>query len=559
MPTLRLALAQLNVTVGDLPGNAEKVAQAMRRANAWRADLLLVPELAVTGYPPEDLLLKPGFVQENLRALAALPALTRGLVAVVGVVDRDRQGRLYNAMALLSGGRHLATYHKRYLPNYGVFDEPRYFTPGSGLMMLEMRGIRIGLTICEDLWEPLPARQLATAGCRLVVNISASPYQAGKGRARQALFAARAKANRMAVAYCNLVGGQDELVFDGASMILDAQGKLVASGAQFTEDLVLADLDLSASEPSRARIDTVRIHLAPQDRPLIPATRRAMLGSVEEVYRALVLGTRDYVRKNGFETVVLGLSGGIDSALTACIGVDALGPEHVVGMMLPSRYSSRGTQQDATQLAKRLGIRHDALSIEPCFRAYLGTLERMFAGCGWDVTEQNLQARIRGNLLMALSNKFGWLVLTTGNKSELATGYCTLYGDMAGGFAVIRDVPKTLVYQLARWRNQNGHPIPESVFRRAPTAELAPNQTDQDSLPPYEVLDPILKAYVEEDRSLQEILQANRFAPKLITRTIQMVDRSEYKRRQAPPGVKITPKAFGKDRRMPITNRYHQS
>ncbi|MBI4323499.1 MAG: NAD+ synthase [Candidatus Omnitrophica bacterium] len=560
MPTLRVALAQLNLTVGDLEANGLRIAEAIVHAKAWRADLVVVPELAVTGYPPEDLLLKPAFVQANLQALARLPALTQGLTALVGFVDRDRQGRLFNAAAVLAGGRHVATYHKQRLPNYGVFDEPRYFTPGASPLVLSLQGVRVGLTICEDLWQEAPARVVAAAGCRLLVNLSASPYHAGKLAARQALCALRAKTHRLAVAYCNLVGGQDELVFDGASLILEASGRLVARGAQFHEDLVLADLELPAA-PGRRREASVRVGLVSCPRAPLRPIRRQALEPLREIYEALVVGTRDYVRKNGFETVVLGLSGGIDSSLTACLAVDALGREHVVGVVMPSRFSSRQTQGDARRLARALGIRCEELSIEPWFTAALQTLQRLFAGRPADVTEQNLQARIRGTLLMALSNKFGWLVLTTGNKSEMATGYCTLYGDMAGGFAVIKDVPKTLVYQLARWRNRQGAPgpIPETVFRRPPTAELAPNQTDRDALPPYEALDPILKAYVEEDRSLWEILRRNRFNPKTVRGVIQMVDRSEYKRRQGPPGVKITPKAFGKDRRMPITNRYRQS
>ena len=559
MPTLRVALAQLNLTVGDLEANRRRIAEAIVRAKAWRADLVVMPELAITGYPPEDLLLKPAFVQANLQALARLPAFTKGLVALVGFVDRDRHGRLFNAAAVLAGGRHVATYHKQCLPNYGVFDEQRYFTPGATPLVLSLQGVRVGLTICEDLWQEAPARVVAKAGCRLLVNLSASPYHAGKLAARQALCALRAKTHRLAVAYCNLVGGQDELVFDGASLILEASGRLVARGAQFHEDVVPVDLELPSS-PGRGRDASVRVDSVSCPRaPLVPTRRRA-LEPLREIYEALVVGTRDYVRKNGFETVVLGLSGGIDSSLTACVAVEALGQAHVVGVVMPSRFSSRQTQDDARRLARALGIRAEELSIEPCFTAALQTLQQVFAGRPTDVTEQNLQARIRGTLLMALSNKFGWLVLTTGNKSEMATGYCTLYGDMAGGFAVIKDVPKTLVYQLARWRNRRGpgSPIPESVFRRPPTAELAPNQADTDSLPAYEVLDPILKAYVEEDGGLRDILRANRFAPALIKRVIQMVDRSEYKRRQGPPGVKITPKAFGKDRRMPITNRYQQ-
>ena len=570
MPSLRLALAQLNVTVGDIPGNRRRIAQAIHQAQAWRADVVVVPELAVCGYPPEDLLLKPRFVEDNLQALESLANAARGLVALVGYVDRDPAGRLYNAAAVLAGGRHVATYQKQCLPNYGVFDEKRYFTPGQRALLLRLGEMRLGILICEDLWEPQPAQALRAAGARLIINLSASPYHAGKLKERERLFAARARTTRAAIAYCNLVGGQDELVFDGGSLVLDARGRRLVRGAQFREDLLIVDLrpsQLGAARRTTARAVTIAHPLA--DRPRLPAMPTRTLGVVEEVYQALTLGLRDYVRKNGFDTVVLGLSGGIDSAVTAALAVDAVGADHVVGVVMPSRFSSSETQEDAKRVAQTLGIRCEALSIEPIFQAYLKTLQPSLEagpgstthGGGSGVTEQNIQARIRGNLLMALSNRYGWLVLTTGNKSEMATGYTTLYGDMAGGFAVLKDVPKTLVYQLARYRNQRGSgtPIPSSVLRRAPTAELAPDQTDQQTLPAYDVLDRILEAYVEEDRSLREILKQNRLAPSTVKRVITMVDRSEYKRRQGPPGIKITPKAFGRDRRMPITNRYEQT
>ena len=562
MSSLRIALAQLNVTVGDLEGNRRLIEAVIRRAQAWRADLVVVPELAILGYPPEDLLLKPQFIEANRRALQCVCPLVRGIVALVGFVDRDHQGRLYNAVAVLADGRHRATYYKRYLPNYGVFDEKRYFAPGTEPLIIEVGGIRCGLTICEDLWEPLPCQELAAAGVRLVLNLSASPYHAGKRHVRERLFAQRARQNRVAIAYCNLVGGQDELVFDGASLILDARGRLLAQGAQFREDFVLVDYAVSDLGPARPlRTKAVRVLGTFPERPRVSWLSWQPLGAVEEVYEALSLGVRDYVRKNGFATVVLGLSGGVDSALTACLAVDALGAEQVKGIVMPSRFSSRETQEDAKRLARALDIEVREISIEPVFRAYLETLTPLFGERPTDMTEQNIQARIRGNLLMALSNKFGWLVLTTGNKSEMATGYTTLYGDMAGGFAVIKDVPKTLVYQLARFRNRpgSGSPIPRSVLERVPTAELAPNQTDQDTLPPYEILDRLLKAYVEENRSLDEILEANRVSPETARRVLRMVDHAEYKRRQGPPGIKITPRAFGKDRRMPITNRFQQS
>jgi NAD+ synthase (glutamine-hydrolysing) len=562
MPTLRIALVQLNVTVGDLEANRQRVSEGILRAKAWRADVVVVPELAITGYPPEDLLLKPAFVEDNLRLVRRLRPLTRGLVALIGFVDRDGRGNLFNAAGVLADGRHVATYRKRCLPNYGVFDERRYFTPGTKPLVVDMGGARVGVSICEDLWEPFPAQELRRAGASLMINLSASPYHAGKSLERQRLFAQRAKANGLAVAYCNLVGGQDELVFDGGSLVLDARGRLCVRAHQFRDDLLVVDLDLPAASRRRSPgTSSVSVTAQPMRRP--PLTRRsaAWLEPLAEVYEALVLGTRDYVRKNGFETVVLGLSGGIDSSLTATIAADALGKEHVVGVGMPSRFSSPATQYDARRLARTLGLRFEEVSIEPCFQAYLQTLKGLFGARPVDVTEQNLQARIRGNLLMALSNKFGWLVLTTGNKSEMATGYTTLYGDMAGGFAVIKDVPKTLVYQVARFRNHQGagEVIPKTVFERAPTAELAQNQTDQDTLPPYEVLDRIVKAYVEEDRGIQAIIRRNGLEADVVRTVVRMVDRSEYKRRQGPPGIKITPRAFGKDRRMPITNRYQET
>ena len=559
MASLRLALAQLNVTVGDLEGNRLLVEGAIRQAQAWRADVVIVPELAMTGYPPEDLLLKPHFVAANRRALARVTPLTRGIVAIIGFVDEDQHGRLYNAAAVLAHGRHAATYHKQHLPNYGVFDEQRYFTPGTGSPVFEAGGIRFGLTICEDLWMDAPCRHLAAAGAQLVLNLSASPYHAGKLLEREQLFSRRARHNRLAVACCNLVGGQDELVFDGGSLVLDAQGGEVARAAQFREELLMADLHRAElGPPKRVSVPPLAVTGVLPGRPPLPRTRPAPLGRAEEVYGALMVGLRDYVRKNGFSTVVLGLSGGVDSALTACIAVDALGAEAVRGMVMPSRFSSAQTQADARQIGRALGIEVREVSIEPVFTAYLRTLNPHFASQPPGVAEQNIQARIRGNLLMALSNQFGWLVLTTGNKSEYATGYCTLYGDMAGGFAVIKDVPKTLVYELARFRNRRGpgHPIPASVMRRAPTAELAPHQRDQDTLPPYGLLDRVLQAYVEEDQGVAEIVARQRIEAETPQRVIRMVDRAEYKRRQAPPGVKITPRAFGKDRRMPLTNRY---
>ncbi|MBI2173730.1 MAG: NAD+ synthase [Candidatus Omnitrophica bacterium] len=547
MSKLRIALAQLNTTVGDIEGNQGRIAEAILRAKAWFTDLVIVPELALTGYPPEDLLLKPQFIDANERALKRLLPLTQGIVAIVGYVQQQRDGSLYNAAAVLAGGRRLATYHKRCLPNYGVFDEKRYFTPGSEVLLLQVGKIPVGVTICEDLWELQPARDLAKAGAQLIVNLSASPYHAGKLALRQKLFSKRAKENGVCVAFCNLIGGQDELVFDGASLVVDASGSIVGQARQFAEDLLVVDLELASKS-------------LPQ-RPALPAlAKQGILKPVEEIYEALSLGLKDYVRKNGFSSVVLGLSGGVDSALTATIAVDALGSSRVKALVMPSRFSSRETQQDARKLAETLGIESWDVSIESLFVSYLKTLRRFFRSMPANTTEQNIQARIRGNLLMALSNKFGWLVLTTGNKSETATGYTTLYGDMAGGLALIKDVPKTLVYQLARYRNRrrNKPVIPQSILQRAPTAELALGQKDQDTLPPYEMLDRILQAYVEENRSLKQIIQGQRVPVEVAQGVVKMVDRSEYKRRQAPPGIKITPRAFGRDRRMPITNQYQE-
>ena len=560
MPTVRLALAQLNVTVGDLDGNRRLIEQAIRRAQAWQADLLVVPELSICGYPPEDLLLKPQFIEDNRQALSRLAPFATNMVALVGFVDQDQRGQTYNAAAVLANGRHVTTYRKQCLPNYGVFDEPRYFTAGSQAVILSIRDVRVGVTICEDLWEPQPSRVLAAAGAQVVANLSASPYHVRKLQARQALFRGRARAHGLAIAYCNLVGGQDELVFDGASMVIDSSGKTIGLAAQCRVDLLIADLPVEVPRRlGRSRSPVIPVLGRRRERPPLarPAPQR-VLGPVEEVYEALALGLKDYARKNRFSTVVLGLSGGIDSAVTACLAVDALGAEQVVGVVMPSRFSSQETQDDARQLAGAFGIRCHTLTIEPMFEAYLKVLESIFANRPMELAEQNLQARIRGSLLMALSNKFGWLVLATGNKSEMATGYTTLYGDMAGGLAVIKDVPKTLVYQLARWRNARGPaaPIPSGILTRAPTAELAPNQRDQDTLPAYETLDRIITAYVEEDRSLRDIVRQQGIDPSTARQVITMIDRSEYKRRQGPPGIKITPKAFGRDRRMPITNQY---
>jgi len=572
MTRWRIAMAQINTLVGDLEGNARKIETGIHRARELGADLVLFPELAVTGYPPEDLLLKPAFLEANLAIVARLARATQGITAIVGFADVGDD--VYNAAAILHDGAWLHTYRKQYLPNYAVFDEDRYFRRGEAIPVYRRNGIAFGVSICEDIWYPAgpPEIQALQGGARLLVNISASPYHAGKAAAREQMLVTRATDNAAVVAFCNLVGGQDELVFDGGSVIIDERGEVIARGAQFAEDFVVADMDLSAvfrrrlHDPRRRKATAAPLtdvslpEIAPPaaqpDRPTLTPHIVEPLPPLAEIYQALVLGTRDYVRKNGFEKVVIGLSGGIDSSLVACIAADALGPENVVGVTMPSRYTSDMSNTDAALLARNLGTGFMSIPIEGVFQAYLDVLETPFAGTAPNVAEENVQARIRGNYLMALSNKFGWMVLTTGNKSEMSAGYATLYGDMAGGFAVIKDVLKTLVYDLSYWRNaQSDTPvIPERCITRPPSAELHPDQKDTDSLPPYEVLDAILKAYVEEDQAPEDI--AASYEPALVQRVTRMVDRNEYKRRQAPPGVRITTRAFGKDRRLPITQRF---
>jgi NAD+ synthase (glutamine-hydrolysing) len=569
---LRLALAQLDVTVGDLEGNEARIREAAARAREAGARLVLFPELALTGYPPEDLLLKEHLLRDARAAVERLASDTRGIVVLVGFPERTEDA--YNALAVLADGRVRAIYRKVYLPNYGVFDEQRYFQSGEGGAMIELSGTKVGLTICEDMWEPgPPASDEALAGATLLVNISASPYHAGKGAERERMLVQRARDNIAAVAFCNLVGGQDELVFDGHSLVIDHEGTVVARSPQFEEDLLIADVDLRGPRSLRLRdarqrpaVRRAAVHVPvlaelevdPPAETVSPGgTVAPLLDRHAEVYAALVLGLRDYVDKNGFDRVVLGLSGGIDSALTVCVAVDALGAERVSAAIMPSPYSTSETQDDARSLAAGLGVEVIELDIGPAMRAYEETLADAFEGREPDVTEENLQARARGNLLMALSNKFGWLVLTTGNKSELSVGYATLYGDMAGGFAVVKDCPKTLVYELVRHRNATaGHDIvPASILDRAPSAELRADQRDEDSLPPYERLDPILEGYVEEDLD-REALVAHGHDAGDVDSVITLVDLAEYKRRQAPPGVRISTRAFGRDRRMPITNRY---
>jgi NAD+ synthase (glutamine-hydrolysing) len=568
---LTLALAQVNPRVGDLDGNARLVREHIARARDAGAELVLLPELVLTGYPPEDLLLKEHFLQATQQALADVASEAQGIVAVVGYPQRTED--VHNAIAVLADGAVAATYRKTRLWNYGVADEPRYFQAGEGATVLDLGGARLGLTICEDIWVPgAPMSDEALAGALLVINPSASPYEAGKGMTRERMLIQRARDNLCAVAFCNTVGGQDELVFDGHSVVVDHEGTVIARGPQFAEALVLCTVDLQGAATARLR-DT---RLRPPARSALPEVRHAgtleraprkpgrvggevaeLLEPEAEVYAALCLGVRDYTRKNGFRHVVLGLSGGIDSTLVLLVAADALGPEAVTAVVMPSRYSSEGTQSDARALAANLGVECIDLPIAPAMEVYEQMLSEVFAGREPDITEENLQARIRGNLLMALSNKFGWLVLTTGNKSENSVGYSTLYGDSAGGFAVIKDVPKTLVYRLVDYRNARDaeHPVPRSIVDRAPSAELRPDQTDADSLPDYPTLDAILEAYIEEDAGREQLALAG-LPAEAVERVFALVDRAEYKRRQAPPGIKITPRAFGRDRRMPITNAY---
>ena len=578
MRTLRIALAQINCTVGDLEGNTEKICEYIEKAKALEADLVAFPEMAIPGYPPEDLLLKPQFAHDNLQFLQKVIKQTKGITAVVGMVDR--QDDIYNGAALIHDGALVTIYHKIHLPNYGVFDEYRYFQAGTECPVIVLRDVAVGVNICEDLWHPEgPTLTQALGGdAEVIVSINASPYHRGKTKFREQMLATRARDNNVIVAYANMVGGQDELIFDGQSAIFDQNGLVIIHGRPFEEELVLADLNIEAvfrtrlhdtrrrkkklafmtEKPSVKRFVLSHRVEPSKKRPLHPKPYEP-LHPLTEVYRALTLGVKDYTAKNGFSKVVIGISGGIDSALTALIAVDALGKENVVGVFMPSQYTSGASEEDSQLLAKALGIKLHGIPIKEVFQAYLKMFTKEFKGRAADATEENLQARIRGNILMAFSNKFGWLVLTTGNKSEMSVGYATLYGDMAGGFAVIKDVPKTLVYELANHRNgQEKRPIiPQRVFKRPPSAELKPGQTDQDTLPPYSILDPIVLAYVEEDVGYEELVSMG-FDRKTVEKVIRMVDRSEYKRRQAPIGIKITPRAFGRDRRVPITNQYKE-
>jgi NAD+ synthase (glutamine-hydrolysing) len=575
---MKVALAQINTTVGDVWGNVEKAAEALERAVEGGAGLVVFPELTVTGYPPEDLLLRPSFIEDNLKALHEFAGrVPEGVVCAIGFVDLN--GDLFNACAVVSGGEILHRYHKRYLPNYSVFDENRYFREGSEAPILKMGQALIGISICEDIWYPGgPVREQALGGAGVLLNINGSPYHRLKGASRERMLSVRALDYGCYVVWCNLVGGQDELVFDGRSSVFDPEGSVMARAKQFEEDLLFVDLHpeealvhrLHDPRPRKENPDhPPQIVEAPGTEPetsIRSAGRvgveprvEAPLSEEGEVLEALVLGLKDYFRKNGFSRAVLGLSGGIDSSLGAVVAARALGPEQVTGVLMPSRYTSKESNTDAEAVVKNLGIDRQEIAIEPAFEAYREMLEEPFKGLPEDETEENIQSRIRGNILMALSNKFGWIVLSTGNKSESSVGYSTLYGDTAGGFSVIRDVPKTLVYRVCRYINEieGREVIPDSVLTKEPSAELREDQRDVDSLPPYEVLDPILEAYIEEDKGVSEIVAAG-FDEEDVRRAVSMVDRAEYKRRQAPTGIKVTARSFGRDRRMPITNRYHE-
>lgn len=555
---MRIALVQINPLVGDLSGNTNKIIESIQKLIPLGVDIAAFPELSICGYPPEDLLLKPYFIKENKLYLDKIKSHCENITAVVGFPDLEA-GKVYNSAGIIRDKKLIYTYHKMHLPNYGVFDEKRYFAPGNTCGVIHEDNIRWAVSICEDIWiEPGPTIYQAEYGkAQLIINISASPYHMGKLTQRENILKGHARKHNAVIAYCNLVGGQDELVFDGGSLIVSEKGKVIARGKQFSEDILISDIEIKPSKQKPKKSAFVKyIKVKPLkilEKPAIKPRNITPLSPMEEIYKALVVGTRDYVLKNGFNKVILGLSGGIDSALTCAIAVDALGKENVIGISMPSQFSSTGTMDDAKILADNLGVRFIKIPITEIFHKYSDELKPHFQGTKWDITEENIQARIRGNILMAFSNKFGCMVLTTGNKSETSVGYCTLYGDMAGGFAVLKDVPKQLVYELSKHRNKNNI-VPESIFTRPPTAELRENQKDEDSLPPYPILDPIIEAYVEQDKSINQIVKEG-VKEEIVREVINLIDKNEYKRRQGPPGIKITPKAFGKDRRMPITCR----
>jgi len=573
MKKLRLALSQTNFVVGDIEGNTQKIKNAIKEALKHQCDIIAFPELAVTGYPPEDLLFKPSFIEKNLKAVQEIAKESKNIITIVGFVDKQED--IYNAAAVLLNGKVVAKYHKNFLPNYGVFDEIRYFQRGNEITIINIEGYKVGLSICEDIWYPEnPINIQAIEGAELIININASPYHIGKTVEREELLKVRARDNCVSIAYVNLVGGQDELVFDGNSIVVNPDGSFLTKAPAFEEDLLICDIELDSIfrlqlkdqrlrnlRSIYKREETVKEifldYRIKEKLESIPQRIVLDITETEEVYRALVLGVKDYIHKNGFEKVVIGLSGGIDSSLTATIAVDALGNDNVKGVLMPSQFTSKESIEDALELAKNLGIETFTFRIDGLFNSYMDELSPVFEGLGWSVAEENLQARIRGNLLMALSNKFGWIVLATGNKSEMSVGYATLYGDMVGGFAVLKDVYKTKVYELAEYRNGISKVIPDRVMKKPPSAELRPNQTDEEELLPYPILDEIIKLYVEDDLPVHDIVRLG-FDRNSVERVIRMIDRNEYKRRQAPVGIRITKRAFGKDRRMPITNKFKE-
>ena len=566
MTMLRLALAQINPHVGDVEGNTRKILEFAAEAVKSKVDVIAFPELSVTGYPPEDLLLKKHFVEANLEACKIIATNTQDITTIFGFVDSDE--KRYNAAAVSHHGKIIGTYRKIHLPNYGVFDEKRYFKSGKDCPVFTVGEAKIGINICEDIWyENGPTRFQKSAGANLIININGSPFSIGKTNRREQIVSQRIKENNIPIAYINMVGGQDELVFDGSSMIADSNGEILARGKQFSEDLVICDINIKATRENSPRATKASPYGTPKvfvcnpnykNRKKIHSEITPKMSDINEVYQALVLGTRDYVNKCGFNKVLVALSGGIDSSLVAAIATEALGAKNVVGISMPSKFSSSGSETDAQKLAENLGISLQRIPIEQSFKTMEQALKPQFAGTKWGTAEENIQSRIRGNLIMAMSNKFGWLVLTTGNKSEMAVGYATIYGDMAGGFAVIKDVPKMMVYELCHHLNNSSGKdlIPSSVIEKPPSAELRHNQKDSDSLPDYEILDPILEAYIENNLSYEEIVSKG-YKPEVVRHIVGLVDKNEYKRRQSAPGIKITDMNFGRDRRMPVANGYN--